>query len=75
MADLPGALDGPDDAPRDAGVKPSQFKDGKPPAGLSASDQKAVAEAANRLGTDDVVASVTGIEQRARDVCKVNLGL
>lgn len=70
-----GALDGLDGALRDAGVRPSQFKDGKPPAALSASDRKTVAEAANRLGTEDVVAAVTGIEQQARDVCKVNFGL
>jgi hypothetical protein len=34
-----------------------------------------VADAANQLGTDDVVAAATGIEQQARDVCKVNFGL
>ena len=70
-----GALDGLDDALKEAGVKPSQFKDGKPPAGLSATDRKTVADAANQLGTEAVVAAVTGIEQQARDVCKVNFGL
>lgn len=70
-----GALGGLDAALRAAGVRASQFKDGKPPAGLSASDQRSVAEAANRLATEDVAAAVTGIEQQARDVCKVNFGL
>jgi hypothetical protein len=70
-----GALDGLDQALKDAGVKASDFKDGKPPAGLSASDQKSIVDAADQISTDDVVAASTGIEQEARDVCKVNLGL
>ncbi len=59
----------------DAGIKPSDFQDGKPPAGLSGADQKSIAEAAGQLGSDDVVTAVSGIEQQGRDVCKVNLGL
>lgn len=70
-----GALDGLADTLREVGVKPSQFTDGKPPSGLDAADRQAVSDAANQLGTDDVVAAATGIEQQARDVCKVNLGL
>ena len=75
MADLLRAVEGLDEAIDDAGVKPSDFEDGKPPAGLSAADQKAIADAAGQITTDDVVAAATGIEQQARDVCKVNLGL
>src|SRR5207342_3332856 len=41
-----GALDGLDQAIKDAGVKPSDFEDGKPPADLSAADKKAIADAA-----------------------------
>jgi hypothetical protein len=70
-----GALDGLADTLREADVKPSQFEDGKPPAGLDAADRKAIADAADELGSDDVVAAVSGIEQQARDVCKVNFGL
>jgi hypothetical protein len=70
-----GALDGLDKAIKDAGVKPSDFKGGKPPNGLSASQQKAISEAANAIGADDVVQASSGIEQQARDVCQVNLGL
>jgi hypothetical protein len=70
-----GALDDLDQAIADAGVKASDFADGKPPAGLSASEQKAIAEAADRISSDDVVAAANGIEQQGRDVCKVNLGL
>jgi hypothetical protein len=58
-----------------AGVKASQFTAGKPPAGLSAADQKAIVDAADELSSDDVVAAATGISQEATDVCKINLGL
>ena len=56
-------------------MKASDFKGGKPPAGLSPADKQAIADAAYRISSDDVVASASGIEQQARDVCKVNLGL
>jgi hypothetical protein len=69
------ALDGLAKALKDADVKASDFQDGKPPAGLDAADQKSIAGAASRLATDDVVQASAGIEQQARDVCKVNLGL
>ncbi len=32
-------------------------------------------DAADQLSSDDVVAAASGIEQEARDVCKINLGL
>ena len=69
------ALDGLEQAIKHAGVKASDFKGGKPPAGLSAADQKAIAAAAGQVATDDVVSAADGIEQEARDVCKMNLGL
>lgn len=69
------ALEALDSSLDDAGIKPSDFQDGKPPAGLGEADQKSIAEAAGQLGSDDVVAAVGGIEQQGRDVCKVNLGL
>jgi hypothetical protein len=69
------ALEGLAAAIRKAGFKPSDFKGGRPPQGLSVTDQKAIADAANQIGTADVVQASTGIEQQARDVCKVNLGL
>lgn len=70
-----GALDGLAEAIKDAGVKASDFKDGKAPPGLSEADRKAIADAAGQIRTDDVVQAASGIEQQARDVCKVNLGL
>ena len=70
-----GALDGLDDALRKAGVKAADFVDGKPPKGTGVREQKAIADAASQIGADDVVEASTSIEQQARDVCKVNLGL
>ena len=70
-----GALDSLDKAIKDAGVKPSDFEQGKPPAGLSAADRKTIADAAGQVQTEDVVQASAGIEQQARDVCKINLGL
>ena len=69
------AVEGLDKAIDRAGVKPSDFKDGQPPAGLSTTDQKAIADAAGEIRTDDVVQAASGIEQQARDVCKINFGL
>ena len=55
-------------------MKPSDFEDGKPPAGLSAAERKAIADAASQIRTEEVVEAASGIEQQARDVCKVNFG-
>jgi hypothetical protein len=70
-----GALDDLEKALKDAGVKPSDYQDGKPPAGLSSSDQEAIKGAADQLASDDVAQAASGIEQEGRDVCKVNLGV
>jgi hypothetical protein len=70
-----GAVDDLDKAIKSAGVKPSDFKDGKPPPGLSVSDRKAIADAASQIDTQQVAQAATGIEQEGRDVCKVNLGV
>ena len=69
------AVEGLHDALRHAGVEPSDFVDGKPPEGLAPADQKAIIDAADQLSSDDVVQAASGIEQEARDVCKINLGL
>lgn len=70
-----GALDALDKALGRADVKASDFKDGKPPATLSAADRASIAGAVQQVSSDDVVTAANGIEQQARDVCKVNLGL
>jgi hypothetical protein len=70
-----GAVEGLQRALDAAGVKASQFVDGKPPTGIAPADQRAIIDAADQLSSDDVVTAATGIDQQARDVCKINLGL
>ena len=69
------ALDGLQKALDRAGVKPSEFVGGKPPASLTGAQRSGIADAVAQLGTDDTLAAASGIEQQARDVCKVNFGL
>jgi predicted HicB family RNase H-like nuclease len=59
----------------EVGVKPDDFVDGKTTAGLSEADHTRIVNAANELSSDDVVEAANGIEQQAKDVCKVQLGL
>jgi hypothetical protein len=70
-----GALDSFSDTLHQVGVAPGDFVDGKPPAGLSAADRTRVANAADVLSSPDVVDAANGIEQQAKDVCKLQLGL
>jgi hypothetical protein len=70
-----GALDAFADTLSSAGVKPDDFVDGKPPVGLSADVRSRIAAGANELASTDVVAAANGIEQQAKDVCKLQLGL
>jgi hypothetical protein len=69
------AIRGLHDALADAGVAPSAFRDGKPPAGLDEADRTAIREAADQLSSDPTVQAASGIDQEARDVCKINLGM
>ena len=70
-----GAVDAFAETLRDVGVQPGDFVDGKPPAGLSEDDRNRVATAASELSSADVVEAADGIEQHAKDVCKLQLGL
>jgi hypothetical protein len=70
-----GALDAFSSTLADTGVEPDDFVDGKPPAGLSAADRTRIANAASELSSEDVVEAANGIEQQAKDVCKLQLGL
>lgn len=69
------AVEGLQGALKSAGVEAEDFEGGRPPAGLPTAQRRAVADAAGQLSRDDVVAAGSGIDQQARDVCKVNLGL
>jgi len=72
---LLGALDSFSHTLDEVGVSPADFVDGKPPAGLSAADRTKIANAADVLSSTDVVDAANGIEQQAKDVCKLQLGL
>lgn len=72
---LLGALEAFDRTLDDAGVDPEDFVDGNPPAGLSAEQRDRIARAADELASRDVVEAANGIEQQAKDVCKLQLGL
>lgn len=69
-----GAVKGLQQALQRAGVSPSAFRDGKPPRGVTPAQDKAIRQAASTLTSPDTVAAAQGIEQEARDVCKINLG-
>jgi len=70
-----GAIDAFSETLDDVGVSPDDFADERPPAGLSATDRSRIASAANELSSKDVVDAANGIEQHAKDVCKLQLGL
>jgi len=70
-----GAIDAFARTLEDNGVEPGDFVDGQPPAGLSDAARTRIADAASELSSADVVEAATGIEQQAKDVCKLQLGL
>jgi hypothetical protein len=70
-----GAIDGFSSTLADLDVTPDEFVDGRPPSGLSAADRTRIADAASELSSQDVVEAANGIEQQAKDVCKLQLGL
>ena len=70
-----GAIDAFSDTLDEVGVEPDDFDGGRPPAGLSEADRTRIANAANELSSGDVVEAANGIEQHAKDVCKLQLGL
>jgi hypothetical protein len=70
-----GALDAFAHTLDELGVKPDDFVDGRPPAGLDAQARSRIAASASELSSADVVDAANGIEQQAKDVCKLQLGL
>jgi len=63
------------DAIDEAGVDPAEYQPGKMPPGLAPAQAKAIEGAALELASPRVADAGEGIEQHARDVCKVDLGL
>jgi len=58
-----------------AGIKAADYHDGVPPEGTSAANRKAIGQAAALLATATATAAASAIDQEARDVCKLNLGM
>lgn len=63
------------DAFDQAGIDPGDYRPGKKSPGVNDAEAKAIEGAARELGSDRVTSAGNGIEQHARDVCKVDLGL
>lgn len=61
------------DAFEEAGVSPQDYHPGVRPAGVTDAQLKAIKDAAIELQSERVVDAGQGIEQHARDVCKVDL--
>jgi hypothetical protein len=57
----------------DAGADESMFSDGERPEGMSKDDYASISSAAVELRSTRVVQAAAGIENQARDVCKVDL--
>jgi hypothetical protein len=69
------ALQSLHDAIAAAHLHPTDFVNGKAPAGTPASAATAIAAAANELSAPDVVDAANGIDQQAKDVCQFQIGL
>ncbi|WGL50460.1 hypothetical protein P5P86_10820 [Nocardioides sp. BP30] len=59
----------------DAGIDPDTYDAKKPPAGVSAAQQQAVAAAATALGSAATATALDAVQQQARDVCHTPLSL
>ncbi len=57
----------------DAGADESMFSDGERPEGMSKDDYASISSAAVELRSTRVVQAAAGIENQARDVCKIDL--
>lgn len=69
------ALQGLQKALDAANVKPGDFKNGKPPAGLSKKHADAIAKAATKVSSPAVQKASVNVQQEARDVCHTSLTL
>ncbi|MFT4085208.1 MAG: hypothetical protein QM638_21715 [Nocardioides sp.] len=72
---LVDALNGLQTALDAAGVKASDYVDGKPPAGTSAADRRSILKAADKVSTTAVQEAAVNVQQQARDVCHTSLTL
>ncbi len=70
-----GALEALDGAIKDAGLDAADIVGGVRPAGVSDEEWTAIKSAADALAAAGVADALSGIDQQAKDVCKVQLGL
>lgn len=69
------ALEGLVDAFHQAGTTPDKFNPASPPPGVSKQEAQNLRDAAAELASERVRKAGDAVEQHARDVCKVDLGL
>ena len=70
-----GAMETLNGAIKAAGVKPSDISDGKQPSGVTDAQWDAIKAAADGLSTEQVSDALENVDQEAKDVCKLQLGL
>lgn len=58
-----------------AGTSPGEYDPASPPRGVTEEQAERIEGAAAELGSARVMQAADGLEQHARDVCKVDLGL
>jgi hypothetical protein len=58
-----------------AGTTPGEYDPASPPPGVSDAEEKRLEDAAAKLASPRVASAGTDLQQHARDVCKVDLGL
>lgn len=69
------ALEGLVEAFEGAGVSPGEYDPESPPEGVSEEDAERLEDAAAELASPRVTAAGDSLQQHARDVCKVDLGI
>jgi hypothetical protein len=69
------ALEGLVDAFEAAGTTPGEYEPASPPAGVTEAEAQRLEDAAAKLASPRVAKAGTDLQQHARDVCKVDLGL
>lgn len=69
------ALEGLVEAFDAAGTTPGEYNPASPPKGVTDAESQRLEDAAAELASGRVSAAGEGVEQHARDVCKVDLGL
>lgn len=69
------ALEGLQEAFEAAGTSPGEYDPASPPSGVTEAEADRLQDAAAELASPRVAAAGEGVQQHARDVCKVDLGV